>query len=71
MCRAFNIAEFIDGKAQQPLPIPLVSHESQLGHFQDLCHELSRKLLRLIAIGLEAGHICLQYFNEGLISVLD
>ncbi|TAQ84878.1 hypothetical protein B7494_g6799 [Chlorociboria aeruginascens] len=50
---AFNIHEFKDGKAQQTLPPSLVNHESDLNTFQQHCHNLCLKLLKLFAIGLE------------------
>lgn len=50
-----NFGEFSNQKAQQLLPPSLVSHEADLNHFQILCHELSIKLLRLLALGLKAG----------------
>ncbi|KAF6222139.1 hypothetical protein HO133_001225 [Letharia lupina] len=49
---AMNFGEFTDGKAQQPLPPSLASHEAELYHFGVLCHELCIKLLRLFALGL-------------------
>lgn len=50
-----NFGEFSNGKAQQPLPPSLASHKTELSNFQSLCHELSIKLLRLFAIGLNAS----------------
>ncbi|KAI9850062.1 MAG: hypothetical protein M1838_006142 [Thelocarpon superellum] len=50
---AFNVGEFRQGKAQQPLPKSLVPHEADLSHFLDLCHELCLKILRLFALGLK------------------
>lgn len=47
-----NFGEFANGKAQQPLPPSLASHEAELNHFGVLCHELCIKLLRLFALGL-------------------
>ena len=47
-----NFREFANGKAQQPLPPSLDSHEAELSHFGVLCHELCIKLLRLFALGL-------------------
>lgn len=47
-----NFGEFADGKAQQPLPPPLASHQADINHFRILCHELCIKLLRLCAHGL-------------------
>lgn len=50
--RAFNLGEFHEGKAQQPLPAPLMTHESEFSHFESLCHDLCMKILRLFALGL-------------------
>lgn len=50
--RAFNFGEFINGKAQQPLPEPIVPHEAQFSAFADLCHALCNKLLYLLGLGL-------------------
>ncbi|KAH8683829.1 oxidoreductase [Ilyonectria robusta] len=49
----FNLGEFVEGKAQQPLPKSLASHEQEIGQFGRLCHALCVKLLRLLAIGLK------------------
>ncbi|KAL0639567.1 hypothetical protein Q9L58_001393 [Maublancomyces gigas] len=49
---AFNLGEFKDGKAQQPLPASFADNETELNEFQDLCHDLCLKLLRLFAIAL-------------------
>ena len=48
-----NFGEFTNGKAQQPLPPSLASHEAELNHFGVLCHKLCIKLLRLFALGLK------------------
>ncbi|KAI9640215.1 hypothetical protein NHQ30_011453 [Ciborinia camelliae] len=50
---AFNLGDFVDGKAQQPLPPSLSPHEAELNEFQLYCHKLCLKLLTLFAIGLE------------------
>lgn len=50
-----NIGEYIDGKAQQPLPPTLVNHESDIGDFSKKCSELCMKLLRLLAVGLQVS----------------
>ncbi|KAK6611364.1 2og-fe oxygenase [Botrytis cinerea] len=50
---AFNLGDFVDGKADQPLPPSLSPHESELNDFQLYCHKLCLKLLTLFAIGLE------------------
>ncbi|UKZ72773.1 hypothetical protein TrVFT333_000408 [Trichoderma virens FT-333] len=52
---AFNFGEFIDGKAQQPLPPTIADDEPQVSAFADSCHKLCRKLLHLLGIGLEVG----------------
>lgn len=51
--RAMNLGEFVDGKAQQPLPRIFVDHETELDKFQKYCHSLMLKILVLFAIGLE------------------
>ena len=51
--RAFNIGEFVAGKAQQPLPQALQNQEEQIDHFALMCRELCMKLLGLFAIGLK------------------
>ncbi|KAK6594885.1 2OG-Fe oxygenase family protein [Botrytis cinerea] len=52
---AFNLGDFVDGKADQPLPPSLSPHESELNDFQLYCHKLCLKLLTLFAIGLETS----------------
>ncbi|KAF4120444.1 Isopenicillin N synthase [Geosmithia morbida] len=49
---AFNFGEFIDGKAQQPLPSPVAPYEPRFNLFSDLCHDLSRRILHLLGLGL-------------------
>lgn len=44
--------EFVDGKAQQPLPEPLKSHETEVSSFASKCHDLCLRILQLLAIGL-------------------
>jgi hypothetical protein len=51
--RAFNIGEFLHGKAQQPLPPSLQPHEADLASFEQYCRTLCLKLLTLFGIGLE------------------
>lgn len=51
-CRAFNLGEFHEGKAQQSLPERLIRHEPEIGHFERLCHDLCMRILRLFALGL-------------------
>ncbi|KAK3308749.1 uncharacterized protein B0T15DRAFT_525153 [Chaetomium strumarium] len=50
---AFNFGEFIDGKAQQPIPPTIAADEPQISAFRDLCYNLSLKLNTLLGIGLE------------------
>ncbi|TKA72519.1 hypothetical protein B0A49_02469 [Cryomyces minteri] len=50
---AFNIGEYIDNRAQQPLPPPLVPYEDRIGAFFAACHALCNRILRLFAIALE------------------
>ncbi|EON70013.1 hypothetical protein W97_09279 [Coniosporium apollinis CBS 100218] len=50
---AFNFGEFVDGKAQQPLPAPLADEEAFIGRFADQCHALCNKILELFATALE------------------
>ncbi|KAI9045168.1 putative oxidoreductase, 2OG-Fe(II) oxygenase family [Aspergillus affinis] len=49
----FNFGEFKNGKAQQPLPPSLASHESEINHFTDLCHKTCDRILKLLALGLQ------------------
>jgi len=56
--RAMNLGEFINGKAQQPLPLSLVAHEGELNKFHNYCHDLMLKILTLFAIGLEVSPSC-------------
>lgn len=48
-----NLGEFINGKAQQPLPPVFASREAELDQFQKYCQSLMLKILTLFAIGLE------------------
>ncbi|KAF2489761.1 oxidoreductase-like protein, partial [Lophium mytilinum] len=50
---AFNIGEFSNGKANQPLPAPLVEGESRISQFIDQCHDLCNKIMDLFAAALE------------------
>nr|XP_003649066.1 uncharacterized protein THITE_120638 [Thermothielavioides terrestris NRRL 8126]AEO62730.1 hypothetical protein THITE_120638 [Thermothielavioides terrestris NRRL 8126] len=50
---AFNFGEFVDGKAQQPIPPTIAADEPQISAFRDLCYNLSLKLNTLLGIGLE------------------
>ncbi|AEO56290.1 hypothetical protein MYCTH_2301039 [Thermothelomyces thermophilus ATCC 42464] len=49
---AFNFGEFVDGKAQQPIPPTIAPDEAQISAFRDLCNALSLKLNTLLGIGL-------------------
>jgi hypothetical protein len=53
MQRAMNLGEFVDGRAQQPLPAAFAGHEQELDQFQKYCHCLMSKILVLFGIGLE------------------
>ncbi|CAG8952725.1 hypothetical protein HYFRA_00008969 [Hymenoscyphus fraxineus] len=50
---AMNFGEFVDGKAQQPLPPSLINHEADLNKFHNSCHDMMQKILRLFSIGLK------------------
>lgn len=50
---AFNFGEFVDGKAQQPLPLTIVPYETQIGAFRDLCYQMCLKINTLLGIGLD------------------
>ncbi|KAI9718406.1 MAG: hypothetical protein M1812_004127 [Candelaria pacifica] len=51
--RALNFGEFVNGKAQQPIPESLIAHEKELSDFADQCHCLCIKILKLFALGLK------------------
>ncbi|KAF2138868.1 uncharacterized protein K452DRAFT_300923 [Aplosporella prunicola CBS 121167] len=50
---AFNVGEYVDGRAAQPLPKPFAPHEAQLGRFADQCHGLCNKILRVFGMAFE------------------
>ncbi|TID18713.1 Clavaminate synthase-like protein [Venturia nashicola] len=50
---AFNMNEFQNGKAQQPLPKPFAKNEAHVNAFIDQCRLLCIRILELLAIGLE------------------
>ncbi|KAI9734470.1 MAG: hypothetical protein M1818_006859 [Claussenomyces sp. TS43310] len=50
---AFNIAEFLNGHPQQPLPPSLAPHEAEISTFFTYCHELCLRVLTLFAMGLK------------------
>ncbi|KAK3373794.1 hypothetical protein B0T24DRAFT_275487 [Lasiosphaeria ovina] len=51
--RAFNFGEFVDGKAQQPIPDTIAQYEGQVGAFRDLCYQMCLKINTLLGIGLQ------------------
>jgi isopenicillin N synthase-like dioxygenase len=53
MTRAFNFGQFIDGKAQQPIPSDIVPYEAQINAFQEHCYEMCLKINALLGIGLD------------------
>lgn len=69
--RAMNIAEFIDGKAQQALAPALAPHEADIHHFYGLCHELCIKLLKLFALGLKARNLAMSLIDVALTKDID
>ncbi|KAH7318465.1 hypothetical protein B0I35DRAFT_243214 [Stachybotrys elegans] len=52
---AFNFGEFVNGKAQQPLPSTVLDDEARFSAFSDSCHQLCHKLLYLLGLGLGIG----------------
>lgn len=48
-----NLGEFVQGKAQQPLPPAFTDNEADLDAFQKYCHAMMMKILTLFAIGLQ------------------
>jgi isopenicillin N synthase-like dioxygenase len=55
--RAFNFGEFIDGKAQQPLPPSIANDEPLISAFADSCHNLCRRILLLLGVGLGVRYL--------------
>ncbi|KAI4233948.1 MAG: hypothetical protein LQ349_004095 [Xanthoria aureola] len=51
--RVFNFGEFVNGKAQQPMPPSLAQQEAEINDFADRCRGLCMQLLRLFALGLK------------------
>ncbi|KAK4157594.1 hypothetical protein C8A00DRAFT_29438 [Chaetomidium leptoderma] len=49
---AFNFGEFVDNKAQQPIPPTIAADQPDISAFRDLCYNLSLKLNTLLGIGL-------------------
>ena len=66
-----NIAELIDGKAQQALAPALAPHEADIHHFYGLCHELCIKLLKLFALGLKARNLVMSLVDVVLMEDID
>lgn len=54
--RAFNFGEFVDGKAQQPVPAALAPHEGEISGIFDKCRGLALRILYLLGVGLEVTH---------------
>ncbi|KAM4056272.1 2OG-Fe(II) oxygenase superfamily protein [Hirsutella rhossiliensis] len=52
---AFNFGEFVDGKAQQPLPSTVADKEPLFSAFADSCRKLCHKILYLLGLGLDVG----------------
>ncbi|PHH82798.1 hypothetical protein CDD82_4777 [Ophiocordyceps australis] len=52
---AWNFAEFVNGKAQQPLPSTIAADEPRLNDFCNFCRELCSKILYLLGVGLRIG----------------
>ncbi|KHO01486.1 Oxoglutarate/iron-dependent oxygenase [Metarhizium album ARSEF 1941] len=50
---AFNFGEFINSKAQQPIPPTVAADEGRFSAFADLCRALSLKILTLLGQGLQ------------------
>ncbi|KAF4584458.1 hypothetical protein GQ602_005831 [Ophiocordyceps camponoti-floridani] len=51
----FNFGEFVDGKAQQPLPESVAAQEPFLSFFAASCRTLCNRILHLLGIGLDIG----------------
>ncbi len=58
-----NLGQFVDGKAQQPLPASFVDREEELNKFQKYCHNLMLKILVLFAVGLEVDLLFLSLIH--------
>lgn len=52
---AFNFGEFIDGKAQQPIPSTIIPDEPRFCAFANACGALSARILHLLGLGLDVG----------------
>ena len=66
-----NFGEFIDGKAQQALAPAIATHETDIHHFYDICHELCIKLLKLFALGLMASNLALGFIDVTITKDID
>ena len=55
--RAFNFGEFINGKAQQPIPPTVAADEPRFAAFADLCRALCTKILTLLGRGLDVSSV--------------
>lgn len=53
--RAFNVGEFADGKAQQPLPSTVADKEPLFVAFATSCRKLCHKILYLLGQGLDVS----------------
>jgi isopenicillin N synthase-like dioxygenase len=53
--RAFNFGEYVDGKAQQPIPETIVHDQAKISAFAGSCRKLSQKLLYLLGRGLNVS----------------
>lgn len=50
---ALNMADFVDGHSQRPLPRSLQGHLAELAEFNTACKRLMNRILNLFALGLE------------------
>lgn len=50
---AFNMGEFKDGKPQQPMTKLFTNHLSELAAFEATCQQVCKRVLDLLALGLE------------------
>ncbi|EFY95375.1 isopenicillin N synthase-like protein [Metarhizium robertsii] len=53
--RAFNFGEFINNKAQQPIPPTVAADEARFSAFADLCRTLCLRILALLGQGLQVN----------------
>ncbi|RDA90325.1 hypothetical protein CP533_6009 [Ophiocordyceps camponoti-saundersi (nom. inval.)] len=52
---AFNFGEFVDGKAQQPLPATIEADEPTINAFSNSCRNMCQRILHLLGLGLDVG----------------